>query len=55
MEDKVLTVKELCEYLRLSEKTVLNLLNAGKIPGKKLGGSWRILKSEVDKYFRGDK
>ena len=55
MEDKVLTVKELCEYLKLSEKTVLNLLNSGDIPGRKVGGSWRILKSEVDKYLQGEK
>ena len=52
-EDKVLTVKDLCEYLKFSEKTVLNLLNTGEIPGRKLGGSWRILKSEIDKYLSG--
>ena len=55
MEDKVLTVKDLCEYLKLSEKTILNLLNSGEIPGRKLGGSWRILKSQVDIYLKGKK
>jgi len=50
--DKVLTLKELQEYLKLSEKTVLKLLNDGKIKARKVSNKWRILKSEVDKYLR---
>lgn len=53
-EAEVMTVKELCDYLRLTKKTILKLLNEGQIPARKVGGSWRILKGEVDKYLRGD-
>ena len=55
MSDKdVMTVKDLCDYLRLSKKTILRILKEGQIPARKVGGSWRILKGEVDKYLRGD-
>ena len=54
MSDKeVMTVKDLCDYLLLSKKTILKILNEGQIPARKVGGSWRILKSEVDKYLKG--
>jgi excisionase family DNA binding protein len=54
MKEEILTVKELCDYLKLTKKTVLRLLNTGEIPGRKIGGSWRILKSELDKYLKGE-
>ncbi len=53
-EKEIMTVKELCDYLRLSKKTILRILKAGQIPARKVGGSWRILKSEVDKYLKGE-
>jgi excisionase family DNA binding protein len=55
MKEEILTVKELCDYLKLSKKTILKLLNSGEIPARKVGGSWRILKSQVDNYLKGNK
>lgn len=52
MEKEVMTVKELCDYLRLTKMTVLKLLNEGQIPARKVGGSWRILKSEIEKFLK---
>lgn len=38
----VLTVKDVAEYLKLSEMTILRLANQGIIPGTKLGRQWRF-------------
>ncbi|MCB9800428.1 MAG: helix-turn-helix domain-containing protein [Candidatus Omnitrophica bacterium] len=38
----VLTVKETARYLRISEMTVLRLVNKGLLPAIKLGRQWRI-------------
>jgi len=51
-DDKIFTVKELQAYLKMSETTVLKLLNSGKVKAKKVNGLWRIFKSEVDKYLK---
>jgi excisionase family DNA binding protein len=51
VEEQVLTLKELRSILKLSEKTVLRLLNGGEIKGKKVAGKWRVLRSEVFKYL----
>jgi excisionase family DNA binding protein len=46
------TVKELGEYLRLSEATLYKLAASGKIPGFKIGDSWRFDMGEVQKLIR---
>lgn len=52
MTTDVMTIKELSEYLKLNEKTAYRLASEGKIPGFKVGGSWRFRKSEIDRWIR---
>ena len=51
MTDAILTVKEAAEYLRMREQTLYRLVNQKKIPGRKIGGQWKIKKSSIDKLF----
>jgi len=50
--DDILTIKELSQYLKLAEKTAYRLVSDGKIPGFKVGGSWRFRKSEIDFWIK---
>src|SRR5580700_8947691 len=50
-ESHVMTVRDLAEYLHCHYGTVYRLIRQGEIPGFELGGSWRILKAEVDKWI----
>jgi PTS system nitrogen regulatory IIA component len=47
----ILTLKELAEYLRVTERTILRMLKDGKITGSKIGGQWRFNGSQIDKVF----
>ncbi len=47
LEGNILTVREVAVYLRLTEATVCNLATSGKLPGFKIGKSWRFDRSEV--------
>ena len=49
--DDILTMSELAEYLKLAEKTAYRHASEGKIPGFKVGGSWRFRKSEIDRWI----
>lgn len=51
METDIMTIKEVAEYLKLKEKTAYKLVAEGKIPGFKVGGSWRFKKSEIEKWI----
>ncbi len=45
----LVTAKELSDLFRVSDSTIYNLAVSGKIPGFKLGGSWRF---DLDEVFR---
>ena len=50
--DEIFTIKELSSYLKLAEKTAYRLVAEGKIPGFKVGGSWRFKKEEIDAWIK---
>lgn len=43
----VLTAKEAAELLRLHPVKLRDLATRGEIPGKKVGGVWRFLRSKL--------
>ena len=51
MNDEILTLKEVAEYLKLAEKTAYRLAAEGKLPGFKVGGSWRFKREEIEKWI----
>jgi len=51
-DDEILTVKELAAYLKIAEKTVYRFASEEKIPGFKVGGTWRFRKSEIDQWTK---
>jgi excisionase family DNA binding protein len=53
-EDTVLTTQEACDYLRISRPTYLKCLYLGKIKGAKVGKGWKVLKSELDRFLKGE-
>jgi len=50
----VLTMMEAMEYLRTTRPTVKKLIKEGKIKANKVGRNYRFLKSELDKFLRGE-
>jgi excisionase family DNA binding protein len=46
-----MTIKELSEYLKIAEKTAYRFALEKKIPGFKVGGSWRFRRAEIDKWI----
>ncbi|MGL5369986.1 MAG: methylation-associated defense system helix-turn-helix domain-containing protein MAD1 [Plesiomonas shigelloides] len=55
MDDQILTLKEVAAYLRLAEKTAYRLASEGKLPGFKVGGSWRFKKDDLEKWIESQK
>ncbi|WP_028835538.1 MULTISPECIES: methylation-associated defense system helix-turn-helix domain-containing protein MAD1 [unclassified Pseudoalteromonas] len=52
MSDEILTLKELAEYLKLTEKTAYRLAAEGKLPGFKVGGSWRFRRKDINTWIQ---
>lgn len=55
MSDEIMTLKEVADYLKLAEKTAYRLAAEGKLPGFKVGGSWRFKREDVLKWIEDKK
>ena len=55
MNDEILTLKEVAQYLKLAEKTAYRLAAEGKLPGFKVGGSWRFKRQDMETWIEDNK
>jgi excisionase family DNA binding protein len=55
MTDEILTIQEIAEYLKLNEKTAYRLASEGKLPGFKVGGSWRFKRLDIEQWIEEKK
>jgi len=53
--DQILTVREVAELLKINEKTAYKLAADLKLPGFKVGGSWRFRRSDIDAWIEEKK
>lgn len=51
MAETVLTIREVAELLKLADKTVYAMANAGELPAFRVRGQWRILQSDFDRWL----
>lgn len=51
--DKIMTLEEVAEYLRVKPQTIYTWAQEKKIPAAKLGKEWRFRKSMIDRWFNG--
>ncbi|MBE5887059.1 MAG: helix-turn-helix domain-containing protein [Lachnospiraceae bacterium] len=49
--DELYTVEQAAIYLKVSTKTIRRLIKNEKIIASKVGGRWRIKKSDIEGYL----
>jgi excisionase family DNA binding protein len=52
MREETMTVGQAAIFLQMHENSVRNLLKRGELPGRKVGGEWRVLRSALERYMR---
>jgi excisionase family DNA binding protein len=50
-EGDILTIKQVADYLKVTERTIYRLAAAKQIPAFKVGGSWRFRKADIDSWI----
>jgi excisionase family DNA binding protein len=48
---EVLTPREAAEYLNIHIRTIYRLVKSGEIPGRKVGGSWRFKRTDLEEWL----
>jgi len=51
-EGGILTIKQVADYLKVTERTIYRLAAAKQIPAFKVGGSWRFSRADIDSWIR---
>lgn len=49
--DEIITLKEIAGFLKVSEKTIFRMVQAGEIPGVKVSSQWRFVRSVIDDWL----
>jgi len=49
--DRLLTLREAAEVLRLNPRTVREYVQRGEIEGRIIGGRWRFRRADLDAFF----
>lgn len=52
--DRLLTIKEVAKYLKISERSVLRYIEAGRLRASRIG-QWRIRESDLEKFLNKTK
>ena len=47
----ILTIRQLSEYLMVSEKTIYRMLDRGLLPAVRVGAQWRFRKRDIDAWL----
>jgi len=50
---EILTTEEVCNLLRVSRQTIYKFVDQGRLPGTKIGQSYKFLRSEVMEFLKG--
>jgi excisionase family DNA binding protein len=48
----IMTIVEVAEYLKVTERTIYRLAGAKQIPAFKVGGSWRFFKADLYEWIK---
>ena len=51
-EGEILTIKQVANYLKVTERTIYRLAAAKKIPAFKVGGTWRFPRADIDNWIK---
>ena len=49
--EKLLTLREAADVLRLNPRTVRDYVQRGEIGGRLIGGRWRFRRADLDAFF----
>jgi len=50
--ERLMTVRDMAEYLNFTETTIRSMAKGGELPGFKIGHRWRFKREEVEMWLQ---
>lgn len=51
MPEDILTIRDVADYLKVTERTLYRLVQDGKLPAFKVGNSWRFRRDDLERWI----
>lgn len=51
LPDEILTIREVADYLKVTERTLYRLVQEDSIPAVKVGNSWRFRRQDLERWI----
>ena len=51
-EGEILTLKQVADFMKVTERTIYRQAAAKKIPAFRVGGTWRFSKAEINQWIQ---
>jgi len=48
---EILTIREVADYLKVTQRTLYRLVQDGKLPAFKVGNSWRFRREDLERWI----
>ncbi len=52
VDNAIMTIGEVADYLKVTERTIYRLAGAKQIPAFKVGGTWRFSRVDIDGWIK---
>ena len=49
--EEIMTIRQVADFLKVTDRTIYRLAAAREIPSFKVGGSWRFRKADIDDWI----
>ncbi len=51
MPESILTIREVADYLKVTERTLYRLVQERRLPAFKVGNSWRFRRDDLERWI----
>ncbi|HHT9126882.1 MAG TPA: helix-turn-helix domain-containing protein [Candidatus Brocadiia bacterium] len=51
MENEIMTIKQLAEYLQISQRSIHRMIKRGGVPAVKVTNRWRFERSKINEWL----
>jgi excisionase family DNA binding protein len=49
--EEILTIRDVADYLKVTQRTLYRLVQEGKLPAFKVGNSWRFRRDDLNRWI----
>ena len=54
LDIELFDIRQVAAALKVTERSVMNYIKAGRLKGRKISGRWRFTRADIEAFIEGD-